>query len=173
MIIDRANDVQHSLGEGDDHPKHIPYPRVDLRRVTITHGRLRVKVVEHIGKLRPAADYQQFQVQVHGPHLTYVGYAQLGHTRGSRAALDVRCARQVPDPTSGMRTVRCAGRSGRADFARNLLVFVIPTRCLGSPPWVSLTVWNVLGDPDGEDYEDMLDPAQTKANGYSAPVSRR
>jgi hypothetical protein len=33
-------------------------------------------------------------------------------------------------------------------------------------------VWNALGDPDGEDYEDGLDADRIKPNGYSTRIYR-
>jgi hypothetical protein len=168
VVDDQADDVTHTLSEGDDNPMDVRYPRADLRRVIITHGRLRVEVTERMGDLRPTIEYQEFQLVLRAPHTDLFGQARLADDGDRSLLVDW----SLPEQESGDGRVHCPGLAARADFAHNLLHFVVPTRCLDTPPWVRLGLYNLLGDPDGEDYEDTLDNAWIKPDGYSARVYR-
>jgi hypothetical protein len=169
VIHDRPNDVDHtnSVGEAINAPG--PHPRADLLRVVVTNGCPNVKVVEHIADLQPHG-YQDLNLQFLTPRREYDVTTTLFHVHNARAAplrLYLFALGHSAD-----RRVRCPGKSGRADFTRNVLTFVIPRTCMADPAWVQILINITDGDPDYKDYEDMLDPAAIKPDGYSPRAYR-
>ena len=169
VIPDRANDVVHTLNEGDDNPKHVSEPRADLRRIVITYGRTWLQVRERIGDLQPIG-FQQYVLQLHGPGVVLVGYAVVRDSQGQRGRVFVDWERG--HRASGLRQVRCPGASARADLPGDQLIFTVSTECLGTPPWVRVIVSTTLLEPNDEEYDDTLDADRVKSDGYSARVNR-
>jgi hypothetical protein len=167
VVEDRAGDVTHTFNEGDDHPKRVSYPGFDLRRVVVTHDRPSVKVVEQIADLQPSG-FQQFGVGLRVPRRTFFGHGVLGRVRHGRAPVLVEW--ELQNRGNGFE-LRCPAASGRASFVRNLVVVVVPTTCLGNPPWVRVDVWNTLDRADDQQYTDDLD-AVADVHGYTARVFR-
>jgi hypothetical protein len=169
VIHDRADDVLRSLNEGDDSRKQVAYPVADLRDVTISYRQGRVQVTERIGRLRAGhSHFPTWQLGLRGPHSTYVSNAAAPRGPvGSRAALFVDLEQLHGDSSS---SVSCPAASGRADFGRNLVTFVVPSTCLGTPPWVRLTMSNTLYEGGDEEYYDYLDDSEVKRDHYTARV---
>jgi hypothetical protein len=167
VVGDRADDVLHKRSEGDNSPQQVSYPRGDVRRLLISYAHRTIHVVAQIGDLRPTGS-QLFELQLRTPHRTYYGDGVL--RRDDPVTLSLQWELQTRGYTF---TVDCPGASGRPNFARNLVIFAVPSNCLDTPPWVRLNLWTTLDEPNGAGYEDGLDDVEVITHGYTRRVYPR